>query len=96
MGATVAQVQLLLTQERDLQELKAFKQNSIETASVRAFVDREFEHDPELSRSLLAHWLNMQQVDLDRQLGYSPGRSGRMQRRIGIPAALATMSTPAP
>jgi hypothetical protein len=87
MGSTVAQVRLLLAQERDYQELKAFKRDSIETATVRAFVDREFEHDPELSRSLLAHWLNMQQVDLDRQLGYSRGRGGRMQRRIGIPAA---------
>ena len=29
----------------------------------------------------------MQQIDLDRQLGYEPGKNGRKQRHIGIPAA---------
>ncbi|MBV9196108.1 MAG: hypothetical protein JO168_18385 [Solirubrobacterales bacterium] len=87
MGTTAAQVRRLIAQEREQQDMKAFKQDSIETATVRAFVDQELERDPELSRSLLAHWLNMQQVDLDRQLGYSARRGGRIQRRIGIPAA---------
>ena len=29
----------------------------------------------------------MQQIDLDRQLGYEPHRSGRRQRKVGIEAA---------
>jgi hypothetical protein len=87
MGLTAAQVLLLVDQERDHRELKAFRQNWVDTAAVRAFVDQQLDRDPELSRSLVAHWLNMQQIDFDRQLGYEPGKDGRVKGRIGIPAA---------
>jgi hypothetical protein len=87
MGLSVAGLRLMIAQERDRRELKAFRQDSIDTAAVRAFVDRELKRDPELSRSLVAHWLNMQQIDFDRQLGYEPGKRGKTQKRIGIPAA---------
>jgi hypothetical protein len=87
MGLSGAQVQFLVDQERDHRELKAFRQNWVDTAAVRAFVDEELERDPELSRSLLAHWLNMQQIDFDRQLGYEPGKNGKVKGRIGIPSA---------
>ena len=54
---------------------------------MRAFLERELERNPGLTRAELAHYLNMQQIDLDRQLGYEPGKNGRKQRHIGIPAA---------
>jgi hypothetical protein len=87
MGITAGQLRLLISQERDIQELKALKQTWIETASVRAFIDRELERDPELTRRLLAQWLNLQQIDLDRLLGYTAGKDGKAKWRIGIPAA---------
>jgi hypothetical protein len=87
MGLSATQVQLLVDQERDQRELKAFTQNWVDTAALRAFVDQELERDPELSRSLVAHWLNMQQIDFDRQLGYERGKDGRVKARIGVPAA---------
>ena len=87
MGLTAARVRELVAQERDSRELKALKQDWVQTAAVRAFVDRELERDPELSRSLLAHWLNMEQIDFDRQLGYQPGKDGKVKGRVGIPAA---------
>ena len=87
MGLTAGRVRVLVAQERDSRELKALKQDSVATATVRAFVDRQLKLDPELTRSLLSHWLNMEQSDLDRQLGYSPGKDGKVKSRIGIPAA---------
>jgi len=87
MGLSVAGVRLMIAQERDRRELKAFKRDWVETAAVRAFVERELDRDPTVTRSALAHWLDMNQIDFDRQLGYTPKRDGRLQQRIGIPAA---------
>ena len=67
----------LIAQERDSRELKALKQDWVDTAAVRELVEKELSRDPELTRSELAHWLNMQQIDFDRQLGYSPGKNGQ-------------------
>jgi hypothetical protein len=85
MGLTTAQVRLLVTQEEHYRELKALKRDSIDTAAVRAFVDKTLE--PGVTRGELAHWLNMEQIDLDRQLGYTPGKDGKIQRRVQIPTA---------
>lgn len=87
VGVTARQVRVLVGHERDRQELEQFKRDSIATARVRAFLERELERDPELTRAELAHRLRMHQADLDRQLGYEPTKSGERQRRIGIPAA---------
>lgn len=87
MGLTIAHARLLLAQEHDSRELKALRQNWVDTAAVRTLVDKELQRDPEVTRSEVAHWLNMRQIDFDRQLGYRPGKNGRVKRRIGIPAA---------
>ena len=86
MGLTAGQVRALITQERDSRELKALKRDWVETAVVREFVDQELKRNP-ATHSTLAHWLDMDQIDFDRQLGYAPKKDGRMQQRIGIPAA---------
>jgi len=87
VGATPRRVRVLVGHERDRQELEQFKLNSVATARVRAFLERELERDPELTRAELAHRLRMHHADLDRQLGYEPTRTGKRQRRLGIPAA---------
>jgi hypothetical protein len=87
MGLSPARVQLLVAKERDSRELKALKQNWVETARVRAFVDRELERDQTVTLSTLAYWLGVQRIDLDRQLGYTPKKDGKVQQRIRIPAA---------
>ncbi|MGA2015208.1 MAG: hypothetical protein ABSH51_32420 [Solirubrobacteraceae bacterium] len=87
MRLTPGRVRVLAAQERDYQELKRYKLDLIPTARVRAFLERELARQPELTRAELAHYLNMCQIDLDRQLGYEPGKNGRRQRHIGIPAA---------
>ena len=40
-----------------------------------------------------SHYLNMQQIDLDRQLGYEPRKNGRKQRHTGAPAASTLVIT---
>ena len=87
MRVTPGRVRLLVAQERDYQELKRYKLDLLPTERVRAFLERELERHPRLTRAEIAHYLNMQQIDLDRQLGYEPGKDGRKQRHIGIPAA---------
>jgi hypothetical protein len=32
-------------------------------------------------------WMDMPQIELDRRVGYAPGKDGRRQRRIGIELA---------
>ena len=54
---------------------------------MRALIDRELERDPFLSRAELAVWMDMPQIELDRRVGYAPGKDGRRQRRIGIELA---------
>jgi hypothetical protein len=87
MHLTPGRVRLLVAQERDHRDLERYKLNQLPTERVRAFLERELEVNPGLTRAELAHYLNMQQIDLDRQLGYEPGKNGRKQRHIGIPAA---------
>jgi hypothetical protein len=87
MRLTPARVRLLVAQERDRLDLKRYELNQIPTERVRAFLERELERNPGLTRAELAHYLNVRQIDVDRQLGYEPGRTGRKQRHIGIPAA---------
>jgi hypothetical protein len=91
VGVTARRVRVLAGYERDRQELEQFKLDSIATARVRAFLERELKRNPELTRAELAHRLCVQQADLDRQLGYEPTKSGECQRRIGIPAATRLM-----
>jgi len=86
-GLTARRVRVLVSHECDRRELEQFKLDSSATARVRAFLERELERNPALTRAELAHRLCVQQADLDRQLGYEPTRSGERQRRIGIPAA---------
>ena len=87
MRLTHGRVRLLAAQERDYQDLKRYKLDLLSTERVRAFVERELERNPELTRAELARYLDMQQIDLDRQLGYEPAKNGHKQRYIGIPAA---------
>ena len=87
MRVTPAQVRLLVFRERDHQDLKRFRLDLIPTERVRALIDRELERDPFLSRAELAVWMDMPQIELDRRVGYAPGKDGRRQRRIGIELA---------
>lgn len=86
MGLTPARVRLLVSQEEDRLELARYKQDSIPAARIREFVERELQRQG-LSRAELAHYVEMKQIDLERQLGYGLGKNGRRQQRIGIPAA---------
>ncbi len=87
MRMAPGRVALLVAQEREYQKLKRYRLDLIPTERVRVFLERELDRNPGLTRGDLAHYLNMQQIDLDRQLGYEPAKNGRRQRHIGIPAA---------
>ena len=87
MQLTPEQMRLLVSQERDRQDLARYRLNMIPTERVRAFLERELVRTPELNRAEVAHYLDMKQIDLDRQLGYEPGKNGRRQRKVGIEAA---------
>jgi hypothetical protein len=86
MRLAVPAVRGLVAEERDRRDLRRFKLDSIPTARVRAFLERELAHEPELTRAEVAHWMNMRQADFDRQLGYTSAK-GRTQRRVGVPFA---------
>ena len=87
MQLTPARVRLLVVQERDRQDLERYRLNMIATERVRTFLEHEIERTPGLNRAEIAHYLDMKQIDLDRQLGYEPGKNGRRQRKVGIEAA---------
>jgi hypothetical protein len=87
MHLTPARVRLLVAQERDRQDLERYRLNMISTERVRTFLEHEIERTPGLNRAEIAHYLDMKQIDLDRQLGYEPGKNGRRQRKVGIEAA---------
>ena len=91
MGLTPERVRLLVGQERDHRDLKRFRLNFVATESVRAFVERELQRDPELTHAKLAEFLGMRQIELERQLGYEPRTNGSFQRRIGVAAASRLM-----
>jgi hypothetical protein len=84
---TPEQVRLLVEQETDRQDLARYRLNVIPTERVRAFLEREQKRDPRLTRAEVAHYLDMKQIDLDRQLGYEPGKNGRPQRSVRVEAA---------
>src|SRR5918995_5448301 len=56
----------LLRAERDRRELAAYRIDSIPTARARAFLERELQRDPSLSRAEVAHRMGMAQSDFDR------------------------------
>ena len=87
MRMTPEQVRLLVAQERDRQDLARYRLNMIPTERVRAFLDHELARTPELNRAEVAHYLDMKQIDLDRQLGYEPYSNGHRQRKVRIEAA---------
>jgi hypothetical protein len=87
MRLTPERVRVLVAQERDRQDLARYRLNMIPTERVRAFLEREQGRDPTLTRAEVAHYLDMKQIDLDRQLGYEPGRNGRRQRTVRVEAA---------
>jgi DNA-binding transcriptional regulator LsrR (DeoR family) len=89
MGLPAARVRVLLAHERDRLELVEYRIDSIPTERARSFLDRELERDPTLTRAEIAHRMNVDQADLDRQLGYAAANktNGARQRRIGIPLA---------
>jgi hypothetical protein len=87
MGLTPGRVGVLVAQERDRQELARYRVNLIPTERVRAFLEREQERNPRLTRAEVAHYLDMKQIDLDRQLGYEPGKDGRPQLNVRVEAA---------
>ena len=87
MRLTPEQVRLLVAQERDRQELARYRLNLIPTERVRAFLEHEQQRSPGLTRAELAHYLDMNQIDLDRQLGYEPGKNGHRQLNVRVEAA---------
>jgi hypothetical protein len=87
MQLTPEQVHLLVVRERDRQDLARYRLNMIPTERVRAFLEREQKRDPRLTRAEVAHYLDMKQIDLDRQLGYEPGKNGRRQLNVRVEAA---------
>ena len=87
MRLTHEQVRLLVAQERDRRDLARYRLNMIPTERVRAFLERELTRTPGLNRAEVAHYLDMKQIDLDRQLGYEPGKNGRRQRSVRVEAA---------
>lgn len=89
MGLTAAAVRALVAHERDRRDVHRFKLDSIPTARVRAFLERELGREPELTRAEVARRMEIDPADFDRQLGYAPAknRSGATQERVGIPLA---------
>ena len=87
MQLTPGRVRLLVAQERDRKDLEQYKIKMIEAELVRAFLQRELERNPDLTKAKVASYLNMKEIDLDVQLGYKPGRNGRPQRKVGVEAA---------
>ncbi len=80
-------VRRLVQQERDRLELRRFKLDSIPVELARALLEREMAREPDLTRAEVAQRMQMQQADFDRQFGYTAGKSGKPQERVGIPAA---------
>jgi hypothetical protein len=84
-----ARVRMLVAHERDRLELAEHRINSIPTERARAFLEREMERDPSLTRAEVAHRMNMNQADFDHQFGYADAKkaNGAKQERVGIPLA---------
>lgn len=89
MDLPTERVRVLVAHERDRLSLRDYRINSIPTKRARAFVEREMGRDPTLTRAEIAHRMNMDQADFDRQLGYAGAKQSNetRQRRVGIPLA---------
>jgi hypothetical protein len=89
MCLPAARVRVLVAQERDRLELAEHRINSIPIERARAFLEREMERDPSLTRAEVAHRMNMSQADFDHQFGYADAKTanGAKQERVGIPLA---------
>jgi hypothetical protein len=89
MGLPTARVRVLVAHERDRLALSQYRVDSIPTERARAFLEREMQRDPALTRAEIAHRMNIGPADFDRQLGYAEARNGNgaRQQRVGIPLA---------
>jgi len=87
MNLPAGVVRRLVSAERDRQELQRFKLDSIPTARAREFLEQEMTRNAGLTRAEVAQRMNMRQADFDRQFGYAESKQGRLQQRVGIPAA---------
>jgi hypothetical protein len=89
MRLPATRVLVLVANERDRLELTEHRINSIPTERARAFLEREMERDPSLTRAEVAHRLNMTQADFDHQFGFADAKkaNGAKQERVGIPLA---------
>jgi hypothetical protein len=87
------QVRRLVALHRDALELKAFKQDSIPVARLRAFFEAELARQPGLTRAEVARRLRISQSDLDRRLGLSATKysADPDKRRVGIQQAGETV-----
>jgi predicted DNA-binding protein (UPF0251 family) len=87
------QVRRLVALHRDAFELKAFKQDSIPVARLRAFFEAELARQPGLTRAELARRLRISQSDLDRRLGLSATKhsADAHKRQVGIQEAGETV-----
>jgi plasmid maintenance system antidote protein VapI len=88
MRLPVQRVRVLVPEERDRRELRAYRVNSIPVARVRALVERELDRDRSLCRAEIAHRMGMHQSDLDRALGFAPAKG-----RGGVPQTSVRVST---
>jgi hypothetical protein len=89
MRLQVPRVRALVVEERDRRELRAYRVNSIPVARVRAFLERELDRDPSLSRAEIARRMGMRQSDFDRAFGFAPakGRGGAPQSSVRVSTA---------
>lgn len=89
MRMASGRVHMLVGQERDRLDLARYRIDSIPTARVRAFLARELERDPTLTRAEVAHRMNMKQADFDHQFSYAEAKkaNGATQQRVGVPLA---------
>lgn len=87
MGLTEGRVRLLVAQERERRDLKQYRSNQVPSERLRALVEQEMARNPELTRAHLSHYLQMRQIDLDRQLGYAAGATGAVQQHISVTVA---------
>jgi hypothetical protein len=93
MGLPAGRVRRLVALQRDALELRAFKQDSIPVARLRAFFEAELSRQPGLTRAEVARRLRISQSDLDRRLGYSATKrsADADRRRVGIQHAGETV-----
>ena len=87
MGVTEGRVRVLVAQENERLELQRYRANQVPVERVRALVELELARNPDLTRAHLARALQTSQINVDRQLGYTPGPDGARQRRVSVQVA---------